>query len=538
MADAFEGGAVGFAKPRKIAFWPLPPVVWLVFAVTFLLYFNGTLNHFYVYGSSTDPLWFAGVLWHGDLALHGPPGIDERPFYFVHVTPLLTLPALLSHLLPFSPQEWLALVFGFMHAFTTAALAWCVYMAAGPDIASRGLAQLLAGAIGAAFAVCALQAQFMGLPHFEIILPGLLIAFFAALALRRMRAAVVLFILLLGSREDAGLHAVSFLAPLIVLVRWRQGRWLRPELYFAAAGLLVPFLVIVVLPHFTSYHQSLFYEHYVGSPPFAQITAYQIQERAKVLALQSIHIWGPLAALLLAGLARRDWLTIVGGVAVLPWVILHTFFGTHQTIWSMGYYYAFPVLAAMAWPSLMRLYRSGPSQLRGSDAQWLVLQGLVVLLASTPTLGKDLPFYGSRYEYMSFAAPTSLARMHGYHAFETVLPSGKPALGIVAANLAAVGLDPFTLRREEWLEGLPTDNADSVSHIDTVLLFAGPYACPQFDTLLATMKLPFAYTVPGTRIHMRTRIPAAQLAAFDNVLVAEQPRAENCGDPLRKEGAR
>jgi hypothetical protein len=365
MAGALEAEwQPGPPGPQVAASWVPGWAVWLVFAVTFLLYRNATLNHFYAFGSGTDPFWFAGVLWHGDLALHGPPGIDDRPFYLVHVAPLLTLPALLSHVLPFSPQEWAALVFGFMHAFTTAALAWCVSSACGPAV-GKGTTQLLAGLVGIAFGVCALQAEFMGLPHFEAILPGLLIAFLGALALRKMQAAIVLFILLLGSREDAGLHALSFLAPLIVLVRWRQGQWLRPELYFAAAGLAYSIFVIVVLPQFTPYHQSLFREHYVGDPPFAHVTSQQVAERAQFLALQNAHVWAPLAALVLASLLRRDWLTLVGGVAVVPWVLLHTFFGIHSTIWTMGFYYAFPVLAAIAWPSVLRLYRVGPASLRG-----------------------------------------------------------------------------------------------------------------------------------------------------------------------------
>jgi hypothetical protein len=519
-------------EPHAAASWLPPPAVWLVFAITLLLYRNATLNHFYAFGSGTDPFWFAGVLWHGDLALHGPPGIDERPFYFVHVSPLLTLPALLSHVLPFSPQQWLALVLGFMHAFTTAALTWCACMAAGTK-ARSGMTQLLAGAIGCAFALCALQAEFMGLPHYEIILPGLLIAFLAALALRNIPVALVFFILLLGAREDAGLHAFAFLAPLIVLVRWRQGRWLQHETYFAAAGLAVSLVLIVVMPQFTSYHQSLFREHYVGEPPFAHVTPQQVQERLHFLALQNAHIWGPPAALILAGLLRRDWLTLVGGVAVLPWVLLHTLLGIHITVWTMGFYYGFPVLAAIAWPSLLRLYRTGPAQLRGSDAQWLLLQGIVVLLASMPTLSKELPMYGSRYAFLSFAAPGSLARMEGYREFEALLPSARPALGVVAANLAAVGLDPFTLRRDEWLEALPADDA-ALARIDTVVLFAAPFQCPQFDTLIARMQLPYAFTVPGTRVRLLTRKLPEELQLLAGVLVPQPPPAQNCGEPLAR----
>ncbi len=524
------GGIESSRAPSRLP----PTVVLLVFAVTALLYFNATLNHFYAYGSGTDPFWFAGVMWHGDLALHGPPGIDERPFYSVHISPLLTVPALLSHVLPFNPQQWLALVFGFMHGFTTAALTWCVCMARGANAAHTPATQALAGAIGTAFAVCALQAQFMGLPHYEIILPGLLIAFLAALALRHTRAALVFFILLLSAREDAGLHAATFLVPLIVAVRWREGRWLKDELQFAVAGIVASLVMIVVMPQFTSYHQSLFREHYVGEPPFAHVTLEQIRERLHFLFMQNGHILGPSVALLLAGLLRRDLLTIVGGVAVLPWILLHTLLGIHITIWTMGFYYAFPVLAAIAWPSLLRLYRTGPAMLKGSDAHWLLLQGVVVLMASLPMLGKELPMYGSRYAFFSFSSPGSLARVEGYDAFAELLPPARPALGVVAANLAAVGLDPFTLRRGEWLEELNADDAAALARIDTVILFASPFACPQFDAMLARMNLSNTFVVPGTRIRLLTRKPPADLALLSQVLVPEAPRAQHCGEPLSR----
>jgi hypothetical protein len=48
------------------------------------------------------------------------------------------------------------------------------------------------------------------------------------------------------------------------------------------------------------------------------------------------------------------------------------------------------------------------------------------------------------------------------------------------------------------------------------------------------MQLPFAYTVPGTRIRVLTRKQPAELSIFDSVLAADAPRAQNCGEPLRR----
>jgi len=508
----------------------LPAAAWLVFVVTTLLYHNAVLNHFYAYGSGTDPFWFAGVMWHGDLALHGPPGIDERSFFTVHLSPLLMLPALLSHVLPFDLQQWLALVLGVMHGFTSAALTWCVCKAFGQD--QNWKTQAMAIAVGAAYAGCALQAEFMGLPHYEIVIPGLMIAFMAALALRRQVAAIVFFVLALSAREDVGLHVFAFLATLVTLVRWRDGYWLQPELRFGIAALVASLLLMVVVPQFIPEHQSLFHEHYVGDPPFAQLTWQNVQTRLQFFALQSGHIWGPPLALLVAAILRRDPLTAVGGLAVLPWIALHTLFGIHLTVWTMGFYYAFPVLAAMAWPSLLRLYRTKPAMVESNDRGWLWLQLVVVLLASLPMFGKDLPMYGSRYAFFSFSSPSSLARLEAYEQFQQLLPTGRPALGNVVANLAAVALDPFTLKRSEWLEALPVEDANALAKIDTILLFAAPYSCPGIDQLLARLRLPFAWEVPGTRIKLFTRKTPEELATFSQVLVRSASRENHCGDPL------
>lgn len=521
---------VAAANPRLSLARP-PLVVWLVFAFTALLYRNAILNHFYTFGSSTDSFWFAGTLWHGDLALHGPPGIDIRPFYLVHVAPLLVLPALLSHVLPFTPQEWLAIVLGSMHALATAALCWSVCLAVdGSEREAK--TQLLAGAIALAFGFCAMQAQFMGLPHFEIAVSALLIAFMAALALRKQPLALCLFILLLGSREDAGLHLFSFLAPLVVLVRWREGYWLREELRYGLAALVYAVMVIVVVPQFIPFHQSLFREHYVGDPAFAHVTWAAVQERVHYFFLQSAYQWAPLLALLLAALWRRDLLTAVGAVAVVPWILLHTLTGLHPTVWTMGFYYAFPVLGSLAWPTLLRLYAKAPVKLFVSSKHWLPLQAAVVLLASLPMFGKDLQFYGSRFGFISFSSPASLAALDRYEDFTELLRTSRSSLGNLVANLPAIGIDPFTLERGEWLEALPQDDAQALARIDTVLLFASPFSCPDADKLLRQLQLPTAWDVIGTRLRLYTRKSPQELAAFATVLAPSPPRQQQCSVPV------
>ena len=76
-----RGGAAAAQRTNR-APRALDPCRWAPWPsfVTAWLYHNATLNHFYIFGSSTDSLWFAGMLWHGDWLLHGPPGIEPRSY--------------------------------------------------------------------------------------------------------------------------------------------------------------------------------------------------------------------------------------------------------------------------------------------------------------------------------------------------------------------------------------------------------------------------------------------------------------------------
>lgn len=515
------------SRPR---FLPIGPVA--VFFVAAWLYHNATLNHFYIFGSSTDSLWFAGMLWHGDWLLHGPPGIEPRSFYTSHFTPLLVLPALLTHLLPFDHVEWLALVLGNLHGLLNAAFAWCAWRLLDDQGARPLVSNGVAAACGAGLAFSGLQAVFMGLPHIEIAVSAMLVAFLGALACGARRWATVWFVALLLAREDGGFHAFSFLAPLIALEWWRTRRWLRVELFYAGTALLYSLLVFGLKPYFIDQHVSWFSEHFIGTPPFAQLTWEQITYRLRHFVMQSGHIWGPLLALTCGAILRGDATTAVGAIAVAPWVALHTFFGLHITIWTMGYYYTFPVLSAVAWPTLLALYCRGPARPAGNNAGLWWLQAVTLLMASLPTFSKDLPFHGSRFRGTEFTLPAPTTLQAGaYREFARRLNAARPELGTVAANLAAIGLAPFTLKGSEWLESVSPDDAAEVATLDSILLFAGTYSCPGLETVIRRAQHPYVYTVPGTRLWLFTRKPPTDLPALAPVLARAAPRDAYCGEP-------
>ena len=230
---------------------------------------------------------------------------------------------------------------------------------------------------------------------------------------------------------------------------------------------------------------------------------------------------------------RRDATTAVGAIAVAPWVALHTLFGLHITIWTMGYYYTFPVLAAVAWPTLLALYCRGPARPAGNNAGLWWLQAVTLLMASLPTFSKDLPFHGSRFRATEFTLPAPTTLQAGaYREFTRRLNAARPELGTVAANLAAIGLAPFTFKGSEWLrESVLPDDAAVVATLDSILLFASPYSCPRPGDGDPAGPAPLRLHRARHALVVVHRKPPTDLPALAPVLARAAPRDAYCGEP-------
>lgn len=494
-----------------------------VFAITFILYRNAVLNHFYEFGGGTDPLWFSGMLWRGDWALHAPPGIDDRTFHNTHFSPFLLIPALFSHLVGYDHVAWFAIFIGAMHALATAAAAWICWQAARARWEAPWIADVAAAALGFGFAVCGTQAVFMGLPHYEIAIPAFIIALLGALALGRKRAAWFLFVAVLATREDSGIHAATFLLPLGVFVRWQEKRWLRQELLFAALGLVYSIAVILAKPHLFPEGVSFFRINLVGDPPFAHVTYAEISRRVDFLFWQVGRAWIPLALLAVYTLVRRDLAMLAGAIAVIPWIVLHAVFVTHETGATLGYYYVFPILVSLAWPSIVALYRARTLAPGSDSSSWLLLQLAVIAAAFTPPLHSKRPHYVSNYQTMSFRQSEEALNAETYRAFTRALENGRRELGRLAANVWAVSLAPHVLRRTDWIDMRSASDRLDPTGLETLLIFDGYWPCPEVNALVASVRMPNAFGVPGTRIVVLTRKSLDELPTI-RPLLAPHPR--------------
>lgn len=508
--------------------WPVA----LVGLISAWLYCNAYLNHFYEFGASADSLWYLGLLWQGDWTLPNPPGIDGRSYFTVHSMPMLIPFTLLSHFLPFGPIEWLAIVFGLLHGFVNGTAAWG-FARAGQLLGVRpALAGALATAMGLALALSPVQAQFVSMPHPEIIIPGLLTAFLMALAVGRTRVAGLLFVLLLMTREDAGLHAALFLAGPIWMLRRQTGRWPTAETNYAIAGIAVTFLLILILGSLPE-AQNMGMRNYIGEPAFAHVTGEAVASHLQYFGMQSAHLWAPLLLMLLAACWQRSLWLACGALAVVPWLLFNLVLGQPVPTWLLAYYYVFPVLAALLWPSICILYATGPSAARRATVSkgLLGLQILVLALSYLPTFSSSMPWNLQRYADVRYTLSEEAGNRAAYAAFTRALLYGHDELGRLVGNYAVLAMAPRTLGYEELIEPYVNRPRAERPALDSVVFFERPYTCNAVSAAWLENDLPFRYEVVGTRLVLLTRKRLDELPSFAPLLSPLSPSVRPCERP-------
>lgn len=499
---------------RRWIFW----LALLMGGLAFLIYRNAVLNHFYEFGGSADSLWYAGMLWHGDVALSNPVGLDDggASFFTVHASPLLIPFALASHFFLFDHIEWLALVLGLMHGFCCAAAVWVMGRACATGRLPMRVGSALTFVLGSAYALVPLQAQFVVLPHPEILQPGLLIALLAAIALRARYWAALWFFLVIAAREDSGFHVAAFLLPVIALMRLQSGRWPIMEVRYAFAGLLLSVVIFSVMAEIPG-AQNMGGRNYLGDPVLAHLNLDEAGRRFKFFALQSGHIWAPMLVLVIAAAVMRNLWLLAGVVAVAPWLAINLLFGTPVTTWTLQYFYAFPVLTMLAWPSLLNIYRYGPLKLDRTGLH-PVVQVAVLLAAFCPVLGKPEPPVAGRYQAMNYSLNKDAFSQPAYAAFARALELGRSELGALMANYSAIAVAPKFLRRAEWLEDYAAKPKEQRARLDTILFFERPFSCGGLEQAWLDDPFAYQYDVIGTRIVIFSRKPLEQLPSFSALL--------------------
>jgi hypothetical protein len=475
-------------------------------APAFIGYADVILNHFYRHGAVLlDTGLLADLAWHQGAGLAGSALLDGKSFYAFHIAPIFVVLSALSWLVPVAMTQWFALVTGAAHAALAAAVFW---MLTAAYRLRGGWRVAMAMAFAVAFSFNGLAIAQIRYPHFEILLAAGMILFLVAWWRQRYAAASVLFILCLLCREDAGFHLFAVLAVLVAL-RWRDGMTLsaqRPALIFLALGfaysLAALLLGIALFPDHSSFARV-----YLGTPPFAHLSAGLVAIRALGFAIARAYIFLPALIAVIWAIAARNPYLLVGYIAFIPWTLLHLL-ANSDLAGTLSSYYGFPYLVAAFWPLIG--WRMGMRQ--AAAPLWQPLLGFgAMILASFAALSAQhdpshLPLVAGFADPPSFAEQArverAIAAIHRDHA----------ALGRVLAGDSVAALRPGEFAREEtFWDGPP-------GRRDTLLSFAGDRDAKAIADLAAASGLARNYAVAGTPIRIVTDRRPADLPALAPLL--------------------
>jgi hypothetical protein len=475
----------------------------LAAAPAFVGYADVVLNHFYRYGAVLlDTGLLADLAWHRPLALPGTWLLGNQSFFAVHIAPLFVLLSALSWLVPATMAQWFALFTGVAQALPAVAVYWFLV---SEYRMRRGWRIALAAGLAVVFSFNGLAIAQVRYPHFEILLAASMMLFLVAWWRERLAAASLFFVLCLICREDAGFHVAAVLAVAVVLRR-RDGVPLaaqRPALIFLGLGLLYSFAALLIGMELASGPSSLA-RVYLGTPPFAHLTALLVATRALGLVIVRTYIFLPaLVAIVWAAMTRNPYL-LVGYIAFVPWTILHLL-AKSDLAGTFSSYYGFPYLIAMFWPLIgWRMRPAGPL--------WQPLLGFgVMILASFTALPMQhnpshVPLFAGFLDPPSFAEQARVER-----AMSAIADRGA-SLGRVVAGDSVAALRPDSFRADETLWGGPHGDPD------TLLYFAGDRDAAAMASLAARLGRPERFAVAGTPMRVVTDRPLASLGALAPLL--------------------
>jgi hypothetical protein len=492
----------------------------LTLGLPLLAYTRLLLCHFYVRGGFVlDSGLFAALLWHRDLALTQPASVGGGSFFATHTALIFVPLTALSWLLPLTPAQYFALVFGACHALLALCGFWPVLAA---DPRRWPLTPWLAALAGLGLAFSGLTIAIARYPHFELLIPVCFLLFATAWRRGRMKLAIGLFVCGLLVREDAGLHYLGVLGLMFALdarrgVAWREQR---VTLAFALAALLYSLTALAVQHVAFPLHGSAFARVYLGNPPLAHLTAAHVAWRGLYLLVNRPYVTLPaLAALAWAWLARAPFVAI-GNLACMPWLVLQLLAASpFASAWAS--YYVFPCVIGLAWPLLAAQYRRA-----GTASPRMVLAGYAVLVALSFVPGHDIHDPGRLPIPAAFLTPApSLAWQAATERAVAAVSAARPLLGRLRVDnsVAALAPDAFCATEIDLTPGVGRgpDKVPPDAVPATVVFFGDGYDADRLRALADGAGLAWRYAIPGTPLHLAAARPLDAVPGLSPLLAAE-----------------
>jgi hypothetical protein len=374
MATAFRSRLARLAPPMLAGV--VPTLALAIGNAQFIL------NHFFIGAPYLlDSGFYSALVYHAGVSPQNPNiALDFESRYFsFHFSPFVSLFSLLSYLQPLGRIEWYAVFQAIVFApigIATYALARHVE----PDGMLRRLPITMFAAL--AFSFSGLVLTFVGYPHYEPAIPGLVCLVLVFVVTGRIRLAWVFLVLAASVREDAGFHTAFALMPLLYL-RWRgvdTAATRRQLMVMIAAAFTMSVAAVAVLKVF--FASTTLSNIYLGSPPFGHVTTSLIVDRARIFATNCQHIYYPFLATCLVVVLRRDLRYLLGWAATTPWFLLNLL-AVQQVKASFFAYAGITFLVAIFWVYVYGA-RLAPAARRLRPG---VIEAVFALVSVSSTLG-------------------------------------------------------------------------------------------------------------------------------------------------------
>jgi hypothetical protein len=454
------------------------------------------LHHFFAHAPYLlDSGWLSAVVYRAGLIPRNPSIACDWATYFygVHFSPILSVFSLLSYLVPLPRIEWYAVVQGLIYVPIGIAV-YCLW--ASGRRPWRSLDVLAATCAALAFSFCGIVIVFIGSPHYEAAIPGLICLLLASVVTDRPRLAWICLGVTVAVREDAGIHAALALAPLLwVHLRTaavRPGRRILVQIIVASVAASAAALAVQKL----CFHPVSMIRHvYLGDPAFDHLSPSLLFERLRSFLAHRQVIYYPFLVTVVFAALRRDPRYLLGWLSALPWFLLNLF-AVEDEKSAFNAYTAFPFLVSMFWVPLYGAFLAPEGR-----RQRRIVNDLGLALASlSSTLGLYLANPSMLTSSMKEMVYRRTADRSAVHGFADALVTHRGVLGrlYVDPSVAAVAAESLALGNT-WRPGLV--DVDSLAfHRDTWL---GPELAAQ----LFTSRLTACTGIAGTGFVVCTRAP-------------------------------
>lgn len=358
-----------------------------------------TYNHFYATGPFIhDAGWFSHTVFRQGLAPSNPPAAEASPSYFsLHVSLLVVLGSVLSTLFPGDRVDWYCLFQAAIYAPLGASVAWLVPSRAR-SAAIGGVAAV--GAASLAFAFNGEAIACMGYPHFEIAIATGICLMLAGLATERPRTAWAGLAIAIGTREDGGAHAATFLVAVLACgLVGRPFPVTRKRIVVMTAVAAVATFALMAVQKKVFHGASLFQQEYLGEPAYAHITLAELRRRLGLVLDQSLFVVFPIVATVVIAAIDRDARWLLGWAVTLPWLLLN--FLAHQAPKvTFDTYVGFPFIAGMFWLGAYAVVKYG------SSAPPLRMLARLAVVSLASSVGMFWSYPGTTvYELRAMAVP-------------------------------------------------------------------------------------------------------------------------------------